>query len=220
MAATKRRTQDERSADTRRRLIEATLDCLYAEGAARTSTNMIAAAASVSRGALTHHYASKEDLIVDALEFLLREATNDIRDLATKLRNQELNIDGFLDALCDMFLGRLMMLTLEHVTEARHNEHLREHMVRTVKIFHKELDTIWRELFCDENSSEQDVTTTLNMTLCLFRGMGLQSVLRDDPQYYRQLRDAWKLQLCGLLGLDENRPIDFIHHMKKQGEQK
>ncbi len=202
MQAKSRRTQEERSAETRQKLIQATLDCLYEEGAARTTTNLIAERAGVSRGALTHHYASKEDLITDALVKLLRDATADIRRLAERLRAEEIDLDGFLDALCDMFLGHLLMVTLEHVTEARHNESLRGRMVDVVKQFHAELDAIWREFFHAAGASDRDIETTLNMTLCLFRGMGVQTVLRDDPPYYVRLRDAWKAQLREMLKRD------------------
>lgn len=198
--AVQRRTQEERSTETRLRLLEATLECLYEDGAARTSTNHIAARAGVSRGALTHHYASKEQLIVAAMEHHLTGATDEIRGLAVKLREGSLGIDGVLDQLCEMFLGRLILLTLEYVTEARHNDNLHTEMVRVVKKFHAALDDIWREFFHTDDHSDLDVETTLNMTLCLFRGMGVQSVLREDPAYYRRLRDAWKAQLRMILG--------------------
>lgn len=213
-----RRTQEERSAETRLRLIEATLDCLYEEGAARTSTNMIAARAGVSRGALTHHYATKEQLIVEAMEHHLTEATEEIRALAVQMRAGVLGLDGMLDRLCEMFLGRLILLTLEHVTEARHNDNLREQMVRIVRRFHAALDDIWREFFHTDDRSDLDVETTLNMTLCLFRGMGVQSVLRDDPAYYRRLRDAWKAQLRTILGRDGREESTTVHQLTTQGD--
>ena len=130
------RTQEERSAETRAKLVAAMLDCLQEVGAARTSTNMVAERAGVSRGALTHHYASKEELLVDAVEHLLKEASRDIRGLAEDVRAARLDLDGFLDRVCEMYLGRLLQITLEHVTEARHNEHLRARLVVVVREFH------------------------------------------------------------------------------------
>lgn len=209
MQAKSRRTQEERSAETRQKLIKATLDCLYEEGAARTTTNLIAERAGVSRGALTHHFASKEELIVEALDKLLHDATGDIRRLAERLRAEDIDLDGFLDALCDMFLGHLLMVTLEHVTEARHNASLRAAMVDVVKQFHAALDAIWREFFVTSGASDQDIETTLNMTLCLFRGMGVQTVLRDDPPYYVRLRDAWKVQLRQILKRDPSNIVQL-----------
>ena len=52
-------------------LIEATIACLDTYGYAATSINRIQEKASVSRGALTHHFPSKEDLIVATLDRLL-----------------------------------------------------------------------------------------------------------------------------------------------------
>lgn len=94
-----------------------------------------------------------------------------------------------------MFLGQLLLITLEHVTEARHNEHLRARLVTVVRGFHAELDSIWHEFFSRTDLSSTDAETILNMTLCLFRGMGVQTVLRDDPAYCQRLLAAWKMQV-------------------------
>lgn len=64
------RTQNERSADMRGRLLEATLECLQTLGYAGTSFSTIAALAGVSRGALQHHYPEKNYIIAAALEVL------------------------------------------------------------------------------------------------------------------------------------------------------
>lgn len=58
-----RRSQAERSADMRARLIEAAIVCLYETGYAATTTAMVAARAGVSRGAMTHQFPNKIDLM-------------------------------------------------------------------------------------------------------------------------------------------------------------
>ena len=216
-----RRTQEERSAETRAKLVAAMLDCLQEVGAARTSTNMVAERAGVSRGALTHHYASKEELLVDAVEHLLKEASRDIRGLAEDVRAARLDLDGFLDRVCEMYLGRLLQITLEHVTEARHNEHLRARLVVVVREFHAELDNIWREFFSRTELSSADAETILNMTLCMFRGMGVQTVLRDDPDYYQRLLNAWKTHVR-LMVAANSAPAQILelftsHKQREQG---
>ncbi len=66
-----RQTQEQRRAGTRLRLIDATLHCLEQNGYAETTVSRIVAEARVSRGALLHHYPSKNDLILDAARTLL-----------------------------------------------------------------------------------------------------------------------------------------------------
>lgn len=59
-----RRSQAERSADTRARLIEAAIDCLHRLGYAATTVSVVAEAAGVSRGAMTHQFPAKTDLML------------------------------------------------------------------------------------------------------------------------------------------------------------
>ncbi|HRE20606.1 MAG TPA: TetR family transcriptional regulator, partial [Rhabdaerophilum sp.] len=53
MAVKVRRSQQERTAETRTRLLDAAVTLLHDKGLMHTSTNDIAEAAGVSRGALT-----------------------------------------------------------------------------------------------------------------------------------------------------------------------
>jgi AcrR family transcriptional regulator len=197
--ATPRRTQEERSAHTRGRLIQAALDELMVQGYAGLTTSAIADRAQVSRGALTHHFASKEDLVVQAVEHMLHEATAEIRTLADSVAARRLPLDDFLDRLWEMFRGRLLLVTLEHVTAARHNPSLKARLVPVVREFHGALDSIWREFFRAAGLSAEEVETSLNATLCLLRGMGVQTVLREDPAYYAGLLAWWKAELRKLM---------------------
>ena len=206
MAKTARRTQGERSAQTRERLVRATLDELTERGYAGLTTAAIADRAWVSRGALTHHFESKEELVARAVEHLLAEATGEIRDLAGRVAQDRLSLDGFLDRLWEMFRGRLFLVTLEHVTAARHSENLKARLVPVVRDFHAALDGIWREFFKAAGLPPGAVETSLNATLCLLRGMGVQTILRDDPAYYARLLAWWKDQVRELMRPAEPAP--------------
>src|SRR5579872_2677392 len=74
-----RRTQGERSAAMRGRLLEATVDCLYELGYARTTTIEVAARAGVSRGAQLHHFSTKERL-VEVARHLFDKRTEEFRE--------------------------------------------------------------------------------------------------------------------------------------------
>lgn len=63
-----RRTQRERREQTRARLIEATITCLARHGYQATTTRRVAEIASVSLGALAHHFPSRLELITGALD--------------------------------------------------------------------------------------------------------------------------------------------------------
>ena len=66
--------QQRKSAQTRSRVLKATIDCIFELGYALTTTDKVAARAKVSRGAMLHHFPTRKDLIAAAVRYL-----NDIR---------------------------------------------------------------------------------------------------------------------------------------------
>lgn len=68
-----RRTQEERRATTQTALLEATLRCLGRDGYATTSITSIIKEAKVSRGALLHHYPTKNELMAHAVVYFYRQ---------------------------------------------------------------------------------------------------------------------------------------------------
>ncbi|WP_280510718.1 TetR/AcrR family transcriptional regulator, partial [Nocardia farcinica] len=65
-----RRTQEQRSTEMRTRLLDATIECLVEYGYAGTTTPRIAERAGVTRGAQVHHFGSKNDLVIAAINHL------------------------------------------------------------------------------------------------------------------------------------------------------
>lgn len=109
-----RRTQAERSSTTRRALLDAARDLFTEHGFIGTGREQIAARAGVTRGALYHHFASKEALfraVVEEIEADLAEqvAAAGLRsdDPAESLR---LGCLGFLDACLEPAVRRIVLL--------------------------------------------------------------------------------------------------------------
>ncbi len=69
----RRRTQEERSTVTRDALVRAAIDLIIKSGYAATTTNLVADRARVSRGALQHHFKSRDELIVAVMERIAKE---------------------------------------------------------------------------------------------------------------------------------------------------
>ncbi len=191
------RTQEERTAATRASLVQATLDLLLSKGYAATTTGDFAAQDGLTRGALSLHFSGKVELVVDAFDHHLTLVTADIRSYAGMLHGGSLSLDDFIDRVWTIMSGRFFMLTLEEITAARHNDYLRVRLARRTRAFHEALDGIWTHFFAQTGLSGADVDVMLNATLCLLRGMGVQTVLREDPVYYRRLLHFWKTMLAG-----------------------
>jgi AcrR family transcriptional regulator len=206
-----RSTQVERSAQTKNKLMRATLALLDADGYARASLADIAQRAGVTRGALHHHFADKDDLVVQSAGLLLAESTAEIEVLARDVSEGRLTLDSFLDHLWQMFRGPLFMITLEYVTESRHNAALKAGLAPLAKQFHASLNVIWQRFFQAHGVDADTATVALNATLCLLRGMSAQTVLRDDEVYYSGLIIHWKRHLHQLLD-SASTPADHRRH--------
>lgn len=68
-----RRTNVERTAQTQKGLLEATIDCLCRFGYGATTTHLVAEIAGLSRGAMNHHFSTKADLMVAAVRYAWRK---------------------------------------------------------------------------------------------------------------------------------------------------
>lgn len=66
-----RRSNVERTATARRKVIDAAIGCLYEHGYTATTTAMIAQSAGLSRGALLHHFPTKVDLVLALVEHVI-----------------------------------------------------------------------------------------------------------------------------------------------------
>jgi AcrR family transcriptional regulator len=85
----------ERSANTRRKLLDATIQCLYELGYHQTSTVIVTERAGVSRGSMLHHFPSKADLMMAAANHIReqrREAHRAVREKLTSERERFLSL--------------------------------------------------------------------------------------------------------------------------------
>lgn len=195
-----RRPQAERSEQMTEKIITTTLDLMYEQGMAATSTEAIARRAGVSRGAILHHYPQKFDLVTAAVDHLLDSEAQKIRTVSAAFAGGDVTLDTLVDELWRMFSGRLFMITMDYLAVARTNDDLRKHLGPVSLKFNRALDDIWRTFFRLSDKQIGRIDITLNLTLCLMRGMGVQTVLKHrEPEYFDELIATWKRVLGDML---------------------
>jgi AcrR family transcriptional regulator len=99
------RTQEERSAETRSKLLDATVGYLIELGYHRTTTSLICERAGLSRGALLHHFPTKERLVIDAIWHLFAERTRELDFDFEKLKTPEQRLEALLDQIWSAFFS-------------------------------------------------------------------------------------------------------------------
>jgi AcrR family transcriptional regulator len=70
-----------KSENTRKAILEATVQCFIDYGYANTTTPKIADCAKLSRGAMTHHFESRKDIILSAVAYLYRKRLTEYEEM-------------------------------------------------------------------------------------------------------------------------------------------
>jgi AcrR family transcriptional regulator len=128
LAATSRirRTQAERRAATRTALLDAAIECLVEEGYANTTTRRIAERAGVTPGALQHHFASKAELLSEAIRHIGKRLRQDmVRHGPPDTPSLEARCEQVLDNTWEVHRGPLFQAAMELWVAARTDADLR-----------------------------------------------------------------------------------------------
>lgn len=134
--------QQRKSAETRRAILDAAIRCLAESGYARTTTQLIAKMAKVSRGAMLHHYATKQALIEAVTDYAfyrhMERFIDAVAALSEEARTRE-NIGIRLD--WQIYLSEEYSAYLELMVAARTDEELRAMFIPKARRH----DRVWRE---------------------------------------------------------------------------
>jgi AcrR family transcriptional regulator len=120
-----RRTQAERRETTQRALLDATIEGLTKVGYSPLSTNKVVRKAGVSRGALVHHFPTKAELAVAALDRWLTDRLVEFEASFAALGPADRRADVAIDILWEMFAGATYAAWIELLVAARTDAKLR-----------------------------------------------------------------------------------------------
>lgn len=178
-------TQRERRDATRAGLLQATVDCLVEHGYAGTTMQRVQDRAGVSRGAVLHHFNTKEELLVAAVHHVARSQIERIREGAAQ------DAETGLARLRDVMSGPLFLASLELWLAARTEPALRAALLPAEREVGKAIAGLSGDLFGNADRAR------LHGLLALLRGTAMTSVLRDDPALDRQIVQLWVDRVLG-----------------------
>ena len=194
-----RTPQADRTRAMRLRLLEATVELVIERGFSGTSTTLVSERAGVSRGAQLHHFPTKNDLVVAAVEHLtvlrgaeLGEALGVVPRGAGRTR-------AVLRVLGDHFSSPVFTAALELWVAARTDETLLAAVAPLEQRVGRETHRLTVEaLGVDEQ--QPGVRELVQGTLDLVRGLGLAATITDDTRRRRRILDQWARTLDATMG--------------------
>ena len=182
--------QEQRTRAMRQRLLEACVDCLVEHGWSGTSTTLVSQRAGVSRGAQLHHFPTKSDLVLAAVEHLSEVRGQELRHAAAGLPTGERRTRAVLEMLADHFTSPVFAAALELWVAARTDAELRAAVGPLEQRVGREAHRIAVDaLGVDE--SVPGVRELVQATLDLVRGLGLANTISDDAARRARILDRW-----------------------------
>lgn len=114
----------------RRRLLDATVDCLVRYGYAGTTTTRVTELAGVTRGAQVHHFPTRADLVAAAIHHLAARRTELAFEKIAEAHRSPDPLDAALDLLWEIHQGPVLYATIEMWVAARTDEELKEQLTK------------------------------------------------------------------------------------------
>ena len=173
-----RRSNAERSAETKERILEATLECLSEKGYAATSTNKVVRRAGVSRGALVHHFSSKSELVAAAAVHLIRKRYATTQEQALKIKGGESSIHDKL-AVRRRDYERWFPATIEFMVACRTDKALSESFTRAMLPYEEGMGQSIMEEWPELKDHESPLMIQY-VTGCFIRGLCLESIVNPE----------------------------------------
>jgi AcrR family transcriptional regulator len=194
-----RRTQAERSAAMRARLLDATIECLVSYGYAGTTTPRVAQLAGVTRGAQIHHFRSKEDLVVAAIEHLAQQrAQAAIREFGRVQASPD-PVSMVLDFLWEAHQGPMFVAAVELWVAARTDSVLARQIERVEPVVNSTLVAAIAQLVPD-HPAQKELRNIVYTAMDALRGILVASFVDRDTDRARRRWDRACEHLRVLVG--------------------
>ena len=171
--------QQTKSEQTRQAILSAAIDCFHEFGYANTTTDNIARAAGVSRGAMLHHFSTRFDLIRAAVQHLSSRWLARYADVETRVNQgaEHTRVAEGIDAYWALLNTPDWVVFHELKVAARTDRELESALVPVLEDFGRTLEATTRQLFPDLVLSEAYERGNL-LTTYLLGGMAAAKLVQ------------------------------------------
>jgi AcrR family transcriptional regulator len=198
----RRRSQGDRTAETRRLLVEAATALLAEEGYGSATTAAIAEKAKVTTGALHHHFGTKEDLFFAVLDAMNERIIAHVQQIHVAAKGVSIARHS-IRQLWKAYGDRRYWAVWEIILGQRHDPALRErlaaHRISSIdKVFES-----WMTGLAIPPAMKADLKDSFAFVLHAIRGLLLERMLKPDARPLRR-------QLDILVAVLESRMQDVL----------
>jgi len=187
----KRRTQAERTQETRARILDAAVVVLRKNGYAHFRTADVARTAGVSRGAQLHHFGTKEKLVYATMEHVFLNVLDKSRARAGALAKRDDPLAAAVADARDFFFSTAFFISLDIATSIN-KKPFRDKLMAMVRDARLPAEQAWREALMARGVSERVADDVLWLTFGLVRGLAVRMLWQNEPDRFDRLLTLWR----------------------------
>jgi AcrR family transcriptional regulator len=192
VAKAHRRTQAERSQAMRRRLLDAAVQVLRKRGYAGFRTAEAATAAGVSRGAQTHHFPTKDELVVGALRHVFVSIEQRALERAARIGPGEDVVQALLQDSKEFFLGENFFVAFDLVTLGGRRSGISKQVQQIARATRQPVEHAWVEAAIRSGVPQSEAEDLVWMTINMVRGLAVRKLWQNDPRRFDRLLEKWR----------------------------
>lgn len=172
----------ERSAATRLKLVEATVQCLYELGYHQTSTVIVTQRAKVSRGAMLHHFPSKADLMMGTAEYIRQHRREAHRLHIERFKTAREKFLQLIDVLWEEFQTPSGIARIELMLGSRNDPELGERFAAlNAELERRHKDLIWDMAQRLQIRNRKKIDAFVQLYAAAVRGLAIDALRPHSP---------------------------------------
>ena len=190
-ATVTRMTQDQRSAATKDKLARAAFEVIRDVGYAGFRTAAVAKAAGVSQGGQLHHFPTKDDLALAAVEYgnaIARQQTD--ANLA-RFGADDDPIEAVIADSMDYYFSGAFDVAIDVVKAGSQNAELRRDIADSSRAFRDFAERGWLEKLVERGWSVSDAHDVIDLSTSLVRGFAIRKWIHRDSGQFKRLLQRW-----------------------------
>jgi AcrR family transcriptional regulator len=176
-----RRSQEERSAETRGRLVQAAIQVLSESGYANLTISKVTQRAGLTNGAMQHHFPSRGDLMLALMDAVYPVLQIPFKAIAAEELSLKERVSDVIDRLWEIY-RRPEYLAIWDIALGSQGDP--EMWVR-LRSYQRDISTRMRDefiaLFPDVDMGPDEVERVFSLTISYMRGFALQMMFDSDP---------------------------------------
>jgi len=196
-----RRSQAERSALTRERVVQAVIDLIADEGIASATASRIASRAGVTWGAIAHQFGDKDSVLLAVAEHGFAQLSRTLVENLGEGATPRQRMDVLIDETWRRLNTRSSLAFLEIVLNARNLDHgqLRSRQEALIVTHTRQ---IWSDLFGEFDVDDKAIDTARKLTFATLLGMSIQIKMGPHKPRFTHEIETLKVLALSMLGLD------------------